>query len=210
MKLLLATRNPGKVREAARLLARLPVEPVSLDDEGIAEEAEETGETFEANAAQKSLFYSSRSRLVTLAEDSGLEVDALDGRPGVRSARYGGPGLDDSGRLRLVLREMEGVEAARRTARFVSCVALSRGGRLLGTWRGTVEGVLLTEPRGEGGFGYDPIFFVPRLGKTTAEISTAEKNEISHRGEAFRRLSEGLPALLPGLLGGTGKGGDIS
>jgi len=210
MKLLLATRNPGKVREAARLLAGLPLELVSLDDEGIGEEAEETGETFEENAAQKSRFYSSRSPLVTVAEDSGLEVDALDGRPGVRSARYGGPGLDDAGRLQLVLRELQGVAEARRTARFVSCVSLSRDGHLLGTWRGIVEGVLLDEPRGEGGFGYDPIFFVPGLGRTTAEISTAEKNEISHRGKAFRRLAADLPVLLAGLDGAAGPGGDNS
>jgi len=199
MKLLLATRNQGKVREAARLLAHLDLELVSLDDAGITEEAEETGKTFEENAAQKSLFYSDRSDLYTVAEDSGLEVDALDGRPGVRSARYGGPGLDDADRVQLVLREMEGVEAARRTARFVSCAALSRGGRLLETFRGTVEGELTTVTRGEGGFGYDPIFHVPHLGKTTAEISLAEKNQISHRGQAFRQLSAGLLTICPDI-----------
>lgn len=199
MKLLLATRNQGKVREAARLLAHLPLELVSLDDAGICEEAEETGETFEENAAQKCLFYSSRSDLCTLAEDSGLEVDALDGRPGVRSARYGGPGLDDAGRVRQVLLEMEGVESAQRGARFISCVALARGGHLLQTWRGSCEGVLLTEPRGQGGFGYDPVFYRPDLGKTTAEITMAEKNRISHRGQAFRRLAAGLLTVCPEL-----------
>jgi XTP/dITP diphosphohydrolase len=200
MKLLLATRNSGKVREVARLMAHLAMELVSLDEEGISEEAEETGETFEENAAQKSLFYSSRSDLLTVAEDSGLEVDALDGRPGVRSARYGGSGLDDAGRVQQVLREMAAVEPSRRGARFVSCVALSRGGRLLETFRGTCEGVLLTETRGEGGFGYDPVFYVPDLGKTTAEISLADKNRISHRGQAFRRLASGLPAICPELF----------
>jgi XTP/dITP diphosphohydrolase len=202
MKLLLATRNQGKVREAARLLAHLPLELVSLDQEGIEEEAEETGDTFEENTAQKSLFYSSRSGLITVAEDSGLEVDALGGRPGVRSARYGGPGLDDAGRVQLVLREMEGVEPSRRGARFVSCVALSRHGSLLETFRGTCEGVLLTETRGSGGFGYDPIFYRPDLGKTTAEISLARKNLISHRGQAFRLLAAGLLTFFPGLSSG--------
>lgn len=205
MKLLLATKNPGKVREVARLLAHLPLQLVSLDEEGISEEAEETGETFEENAAQKSLFYSSRSGLYTVAEDSGLEVDALDGRPGVRSARYGGPGLDDAGRVRQVLREMEGVETARRGARFVSCVAVSRHGRLLETFRGSCEGVLLTGTRGDGGFGYDPIFHVPNLGKTTAEISLAEKNRISHRGKAFRLMATGLLTICPELGSGSGK-----
>jgi XTP/dITP diphosphohydrolase len=205
MKLLLATRNPGKVREAARLLAHLDIELVSLDDAGIAEEAEETGETFEANAVQKSLFYSSRTDLYTVAEDSGLAVDALDGRPGVYSARYGGPGLDDAGRVQLVLQEMAGVEAGRRTARFVSVAALSRGGRLQETFRGTIEGELATETRGEGGFGYDPIFHVPHLGKTTAEIGLAEKNEISHRGQAFRRLAAGLLTVCPEIGSGPDK-----
>lgn len=205
MRLLLATRNPGKVREVARLLAHLPLELVSLDEEGIAEEAEETGETFEENAAQKSLFYSSRSGLYTVAEDSGLEVDALDGRPGVRSARYGGPGLNDAGRVQQVLREMEGVETASRGARFVSCVAISRKGRLLETFRGSCEGVLLTETRGGGGFGYDPIFYVPDLGKTTAEITMAEKNRISHRGQAFRLLAAGLLTICPELASGSRK-----
>ncbi len=204
MKLLLATRNQGKVREAARLLAHLPLELVSLDQEGIEEEAEETGDTFEENAAQKSLFYSSRSGLITVAEDSGLEVDALDGRPGVLSARYGGPGLDDAGRVQQVLREMEGVEPSRRGARFVSCVALSRHGDLLESYRGTCEGVLLTETRGGGGFGYDPIFYVPDLGKTTAEISLAEKNLISHRGQAFRLLASGLLTICQGPGSGPG------
>ncbi len=204
MKLLLATRNPGKVREAARLLAGLPLELVSLDEAGISEEAAETGETFEANAAQKSLYYSSRCDFLTLAEDSGLAVDALDGRPGVRSARYGGPGFDDAGRVKLVLREMVGVEADRRTARFVSCAALSRRGRLLGAWRGSCEGVLLFETRGEGGFGYDPIFYVPDLGKTTAEITMAEKNRISHRGQAFRLLASELLTICPELASGGG------
>ena len=210
MKLLLATRNQGKVREAARLLAHLPLELVSLDDAGIAEEAEETGETFEENAAQKSLFYSSRTDLLTVAEDSGLEVDALDGRPGVRSARYGGPGLDDAGRVGRVLAEMEGVEPARRGARFVSCAALSRRGNLLQTFRGRCEGVLLTETRGDGGFGYDPIFFRPDLGKTTAEISMAEKNRISHRGQAFRLLAAGLLTSCPELALGLDEGADKS
>jgi XTP/dITP diphosphohydrolase len=197
-RLLIATRNPGKMREIGRILEGLPLRLVSLADLGIEAEAEEPAATFRGNAMAKSLFYSRLSGTLTAAEDSGLRVDALGGRPGVLSARYGGPGLDDAGRLALVLRELRGVEESRRGARFVCWIALSRRGRLLRTFRGTVEGRILRRPRGENGFGYDPIFFVPELDRTTAQLAPAEKNLISHRGRAFRRLKD----YLAGLYGG--------
>jgi XTP/dITP diphosphohydrolase len=199
-RLLIATRNPGKMREIARILAGLPLKLVSLDDLGIEAEAEEPAATFRGNAVAKSLFYSRLAGTLTAAEDSGLRVDALGGRPGVLSARYGGPGLDDAGRLALVLRELREVEESRRGAHFVCWIALSERGRLLRTFRGTVEGRILPRPRGANGFGYDPIFFVPALGRTTAQLPPEEKNRISHRGRAFRRLKD----YLAGLYGGGG------
>jgi XTP/dITP diphosphohydrolase len=136
--------------------------------------------------------YSLLCDLPVLADDSGLEVDALGGAPGVRSARYGGPGLDSAGRNRKLLQALRGVAEAERTARFRCVLALARAGRTLATFEGVVEGRILDEPRGENGFGYDPLFFHPPSGCTTAELSTARKRLISHRGKAIEAFLEAL------------------
>jgi XTP/dITP diphosphohydrolase len=199
-RLLLATFNRGKVREIAQALRPTGIEVVGLESLDDQTPVEETGSTFEENARLKAEGYSLRTDLAVLADDSGIEVDALGGEPGVRSARYGGPELDDPGRCRYLLERIEGVtDPERRTARFRCVLALAHGGRTLATFEGIVEGRLLTEPRGENGFGYDPIFFHPPSGCTTAQLTTAQKQRISHRGEALgallRAIREGDPRL---------------
>ncbi len=195
-RLLLATTNQGKIREIREFLKNLPVECYSLRD--IREEARfpETGKTFLENARGKSLFYSRSWDGLTLAEDSGLEIDALGGAPGVRSARFAGPGATDEENLQKVLRLMEGVPPDKRTARFVSSMVLSRKGRVEEEIQKEVRGFITEETRGRGGFGYDPIFYYPPLGKTFAQLSSQEKNAVSHRGMALRLLRERLVLLL--------------
>jgi XTP/dITP diphosphohydrolase len=201
-RLLIATHNPGKIREIAEALEPTGIEVVGMNHLSDRTEVEETGSTFEANARIKAEAYSLRTDLPVLADDSGLEVDALNGDPGVRSARYGGPGLDDPGRCRQVLEEIADVtEPEQRTARFRCVLALAVAGRTLATFEGVVEGRLLTEPRGDNGFGYDPIFFHPPSGCTTAQLSTAEKRRISHRGEAIRALLAAIRTGDPRLAG---------
>ncbi len=192
-RLVVATENPGKLREIALALGQAGVEVLGLD--AIAERApvDESGETFAENARIKAEAWSRRTALPVLADDSGLEVDALGGDPGVRSARYGGPGLDDAGRTRLVLARLAAVrDPARRTARFRCVLAIARAGRTLATFEGSVDGRIADEPRGANGFGYDPIFFHPPSGRTTAELTPAEKQRISHRGQALERLVAAL------------------
>lgn len=185
MKLYLATSNPGKVREfeGAGLeiamfpkMKELPVAP-------------ETGDTFEANAIEKALYYAAHCDGWLIAEDSGLEVDALGGAPGVISARWAGNDAANNERL---VREMRGQTV--RTARYVCVIALVAGDKVLGTFRGTVEGEIVDEPRGEGGFGYDPYFYYPPFGETFAEISKERKTGVSHRGAAIQKLIAWLAA----------------
>ncbi len=185
--LLLATRNPGKAREMEDLLdsGGLGLRLLSLADLGVGPDVEESGSTFAENARLKADFYSRLTALDTLGDDSGLEVAALAGRPGVRSARYAGAGADDDERIRKLLAEMNGV--ADRRARFVSAVCISRGGSPLASFSGTVAGEILHGKRGAGGFGYDPLFLYPPLGKTFAELSLAEKNVVSHRARALEQ-----------------------
>jgi XTP/dITP diphosphohydrolase len=193
--LLLATGNPGKVREFETALAPLGVTIVGLDSLDDRTEVEETGETFEANARLKAEGYSLRTDLLTLAEDSGIEVDALHGAPGVHSARYGGEGLDDQGRLNRMLRELEGVQKEHRSARYRAVIAIARAGQTIATFTGTAEGRILEAPRGSGGFGYDPIFFHEASGRTFAEMTREEKQPLSHRGDAVRKLIQAFPEL---------------
>jgi XTP/dITP diphosphohydrolase len=192
-RLLVATLNPGKIRELARALVPAGIEIHGLESLDDTTPVEETGSTFEENARLKAEGYSLRTDLPVLADDSGIEVDALGGAPGVESARFGGPDLDDEGRSRLLLERLSGVrEPGRRTARFRCVLALARAGRTLATFEGVVEGRIVDQPRGENGFGYDPVFFHPPSGRTTAELSPQEKQAISHRGQAIAALLEAL------------------
>jgi XTP/dITP diphosphohydrolase len=186
--LLLATRNPGKKREIETLLGekRLSLRLLSLDDAGVRADADESGTTFLENARLKADFYSRLTGLDTLGDDSGLEVKALGNRPGIFSARYAGPGADDDERIAKLLAELRDI--ADRRARFVSAVCLSRAGRTLKSFIGMVRGEIRREKKGEHGFGYDPLFFYPPLGKTFAELSLEEKNRVSHRARALRQV----------------------
>jgi len=189
MKLVLASRNPGKLRELRTILGGLGVEVLSESEAGLALEVEETGTTFEENSFLKADAVMRASGFGAIADDSGLMVDALCGAPGVYSARFGGKETDEE-RTALLLEKLRDVPPGRRTARFVSVVTCRLpDGRTL-TARGTCEGLIAEAPRGAGGFGYDPVFFVPSLGKTFAEMTDGEKNALSHRGEALRKFAE--------------------
>ena len=200
MRLLVATTNPGKVREIRQLLADLPVDLVTLAAWPHITAPEETGRTFEENARAKALYYAAATGALTAAEDSGLEVDPLGGAPGVESARYGGVDLPYPDKFALLYDELRarGVNpkaGAAAPARFVCAVALAQGDQVLFETRGTVEGRIAPEPRGSGGFGYDPIFFYPPYGQTLAEAGD-RKAAVSHRGEAFRALAAFLQSRL--------------
>jgi len=196
-KLLVATRNSGKVREFSRMLSEMPFDVVGLDDLGITLEVEETGSTFEENAVLKARAYARESGELTLADDSGLEVDSLNGEPGVLSARYGGEGLDDEGRVQFVLDKMKHLPGWERTARFVAVLALVGDEVTDGvvTSKGVMEGAIMHEPIGENGFGYDPVFWLASHAKTTAQLTGEEKDVISHRGAALRGLTPTLESL---------------
>jgi len=193
--LVVATSNPGKLSECAAFLAPLGYEVLDLSAIPDAPEVDETGSTFEANARLKAESCSRYTPHLVLADDSGLEVDALSGAPGVHSARYGGVGLSDPERCMLLLREMMAVPDGRRTARFRCVLALARDGRTLRTFDGAVEGTILREPRGTNGFGYDPIFFHAPSGRAFAELSCEEKQAVSHRGQALRKMGSGRPLI---------------
>ena len=194
--LLVATHNPGKLQELRALLAGAPYDLVSLPDLGVTGDVEETGSTLEENAALKARAYASMTGVATLADDSGLEVDALGGEPGVRSARYAGDDATDAQRTAFLLRRLEDIPEGRWTARFRCVLAIA--------WPhdapeydmeyhvGECRGRIVREPRGSGGFGYDPVFLLPSLGKTMAELSAGEKNEVSHRGAAARKAAAAL------------------
>jgi len=203
-RLLVATLNPGKARELVRLLSLPGIDVLSLAHLGIRDPYDETGATYEENALGKARHYSALARLPALADDSGLEVDALSGRPGPLSARYGGPGLDYAGRNRLLLKELEGVPDNRRTARYVAVAALARPtADQTHLFRATCEGRIATVIRGTHGFGYDPIFFYPPFNATFGEIDRAKKDRVSHRGKSmtevasFLATSEGRTFLEP-------------
>ncbi len=183
--LLIATSNPGKLREVRAILSGLPVQFSTLCDYHGLSPAIEDAATFEENAQRKALHYARLTHTWTLADDSGLEVDALGGDPGVRSARYAGPQCDNAANNAKLVRELAGVPVERRTARFRCCVALASPSEVLATGSGTIEGVIIDEPRGSNGFGYDPHFFVPEHGMTTAEMAPEVKNAISHRARAL-------------------------
>ena len=187
MRLVVATTNRDKVREIREILEDSPIEIVTLDAwRGVAA-PEENGRTFAENARLKALHYAGVTGELTVAEDSGLEIDALGGAPGVESARYGGADLPYSAKFALIYDALRARGADSSPARFVCALALARGGEILFEARGTVEGRVAPEPRGGGGFGYDPIFFYPPFGCTLAEAAD-RKNDVSHRASAFRQL----------------------
>jgi XTP/dITP diphosphohydrolase len=185
-KLLLATNNEGKVREYKSMLRDLPLELVSLAELGIKTEVDEIGGSLEENARLKAIAFARESRLLTLADDSGLEVDALGGEPGRLSARYAGEGASDRDRVNYLLSRLKDVPEEKRSARFRCVIAIAQPDGKVELCQGECEGVIALEPRGNLGFGYDPIFYLPGLGKTMAELTLEEKNRISHRGRAVR------------------------
>lgn len=189
-RLLLATRNVAKAKELAHLLAPTGIQVVSLAEAGITVEVEETASSFRDNAILKAVGYSRACDLPTLADDSGIEVTALGGAPGVHSARFGGDGLNDKNRNDLLMRQLGAAGSSDRSARYVCILALARRGELVMTFGGTVEGTIAEEPHGDGGFGYDPLFFYPPFGKTFGEVSAQDKDGVSHRGKAFRAFLE--------------------
>lgn len=182
-KLLIATKNPGKIAEYKIILKDLPLEIVTLGDLNIQADVEEDGKTFKENAIKKAKAFAQITKLLTLAEDAGLEVDALDGAPGVYSARYC-QGTDED-RCKLLLKNLRCVSAKKRAARFKAIVAIfDPKTKKIKTCRGGLEGRIATKPKGKHGFGYDPVFYIPELKKTAAELTTQEKNKFSHRGKA--------------------------
>ena len=187
MRLLVATMNPGKLREFRELLAGLAVELVSLADVQLHVQGDETGESYADNALLKARECCRLSGLCTLADDSGLEVDALGGRPGIRSARYGGPELSDGDRVALLLTELNGVAWEQRTAHFRAAIAIACPDGRSWVVEGYCDGFISKQMVGEKGFGYDPVFFLPALQATMAQLSEDEKNKISHRAEAMRK-----------------------
>jgi len=186
-QLVIATKNAGKTREFRNLLLPLRCGVLSLADLSIDAEFEETGNSFVENARLKALAYSRLTPIPVLADDSGLEVEALGGRPGIYSARYAGAGASDADRIRKLLDEL-GRSEAPRNARFVCALAIAQDGNLAIESQGECRGVIAEEPRGSNGFGYDPVFYFPKLGKTYAELTNSEKNQYSHRSRAVESL----------------------
>jgi XTP/dITP diphosphohydrolase len=195
VRLLVATTNTGKLREIRSVLGEVPIELVTLRDLPTIEEPEETGLTFEDNARLKALYYSERSGMTTVAEDSGLVIDGLDGEPGVRSARFLRPDASYAERFADIFHRLSGPPEKNRAARFVCALAVADRGHVIYEARGTVEGEIAREPRGTAGFGYDPIFYYPPYGATLAEVGEDAKLAVAHRGQAFRALTSWIASL---------------
>jgi XTP/dITP diphosphohydrolase len=193
--LLVATTNPGKLREIRALMSDAPVRLIGLSDIPPIDEPEETGSTFEENARLKAQYYAAQSGLWTVAEDSGLVIDALGGEPGVLSARFLRPDASYPERFAEIYCRLGERRGEPRTARFVAALASVDDGRVVYETTGVVEGEIADEPRGSGGFGYDPIFYYPPYGRTLAEVSEFEKIAVAHRGVAFRKFSDWLKVM---------------
>ncbi len=201
-RLLVATHNQGKVAEFADMLQDLAIEWLSLDDVGVLQDVEETGSTFRENSVLKARTYAAETGLLTLADDSGLEVDALYGAPGVYTARYGGEGLTAVQRYQKLLADMEKVPPPQRTARFRCVIVLAApDGTILGESEGVCEGLIAQAPVGDNGFGYDPVFFLPPFNQTMAQLPAAQKHQISHRGRAVQAI---VPRLRQALQNWSG------
>ena len=192
--MVLATRNKGKVVEFQEMLKGFPVQILCLADFGPIPEVEEDGATFDDNAYKKALFTAKALGLPAIADDSGLVVEALDGAPGVHSARYAGPGATDQDNIEKLLSEMKGVQDRRAAFHCVVSIAVPSGPAL--TYEGSCPGMITEEAEGEGGFGYDPVFFCPELGKTFAQASMEEKNKVSHRGKALAEVGAEFDKIL--------------
>ncbi len=197
--LLVATHNAGKIREYRALLADLPLKVTWLEAEGITVDVEEDADTFSGNAVRKALAYAAISGMWTWADDSGLSVDALGGAPGVHSARYGGPGMNDADRRHLVLEKLRAIPRDRWMAAFHCVVALATPDGRVYQAMGRLDGMITDQPRGANGFGYDPIFLLPERGRTLAELEPEEKNRISHRALAAAAARDLLTELLAEL-----------
>ena len=202
-KTLVATTNPGKMAEFKAMLNDENIEWLTLADFGDIDEVEEDGDTFAENARKKALGYAEAAGCMTIADDSGLCIDALDGAPGVNSARFSGPKLPEEERslidhrnIAKVLELMKDVPDDKRTARFVCSLCVAMGDTVLLEVSGAMEGVIIRQEQGDGGFGYDPIMFVPEFGKTVAQLSAEQKNRISHRGNAIAKLKPRLEEFL--------------
>jgi XTP/dITP diphosphohydrolase len=195
--LLLGSSNAGKLREMRQLLTGLPYRVLGPADVGLGDAPEETGTTFLENAILKARHYAAKSGYLTVADDSGLSVDALGGGPGLYSSRFGGEGATDDDRNRLLLERLRGVPPEKRGARFTSAVAAAEDGRVLFQAEESVDGRIVDPPRGPHGFGYDPVFFYEPFGKTFGEVEGADKDRVSHRGKSFARLREFLRVLNP-------------
>ncbi len=204
-RVLVATSNPGKIRDFAGAAARFGVEIAAIPNFASLPAVVEDGETFEANARKKAETYSRYvSEEIVISDDSGLEVDALGGAPGVHSARYAADephaaesNTDDDLNNRKLIREIKQVPLSKRTGRFVCWIAAARDGKTLAVFEGKAEGLILDQPRGSNGFGYDPLFYFPQIGKTFAELSPEEKAQYSHRGAAFRNFLEWVRGRTP-------------
>jgi len=194
--ILIATKNRGKLREVQDILAGLPVVWATLDQIPDLPDAVEDADTFAGNAERKAMHYARLTGLWTLADDSGLEVDALGGAPGVYSARYAGRQGDDAANNKQLIAQLAGVPPEQRTARFRCAVALAGPEGILATACGTFEGLIVDDPRGTNGFGYDPHFFVPELGMTAAQLPPEQKNRISHRAQALAAILPDIQRLL--------------
>ncbi|QPC47147.1 XTP/dITP diphosphatase [Mangrovibacillus cuniculi] len=193
---IIATHNQGKAKEFVTLFGEFGYEVKTLVDFPDAPDVEETGTTFEENAILKAEAISSLYNTMVIADDSGLSIDALDGRPGVYSARYAGEEKSDEANIVKILEELRNVSAEKRSASFVCCLAVASPNKETFTVRGTCDGIITEAPQGTNGFGYDPIFYIEELQKTFAEASSQEKNERSHRGNALKKLKGLLPELL--------------
>jgi XTP/dITP diphosphohydrolase len=194
-KLLLATSNPGKIREYRFLLDGLSYQITTLNEEGITKIVTESGNSYEQNARLKAITYAKLSQLTTLADDSGLEVDALNRKPGVKSARFAGESATDTERVSLLLAKLNGIPWEKRTACFKCVIAIASPRGRAELCYGECHGIIAFETKGENGFGYDPIFFLPEVGKTMAELSLDMKNQISHRARASQKARQVLQKL---------------
>lgn len=203
--ILIATKNRGKLREVQNILAGLPVVWATLDQFPDLPDAVEDADTFEGNAKRKAMHYARLTGLWTLADDSGLEVNALGGAPGVYSARYAGRQGDDAANNAKLIAQLAGVPAQQRTARFRCAIALAGPEGILATASGTFEGQIVDGPRGTNGFGYDPHFFVPELGMTAAQLTPEQKNRISHRARALTAIQPDIKRLLSRNSGSHGR-----